>query len=510
MRSLGSIHGEHRLARVDRAYIGAMIVGSSETAEVTGGVNTTLGPALTGRHGARPRVVVITDDVLTPKMAGPAIRAWHIAQALAVESDVVLATTSELCEVTSPLFAVEAADGSRFADLERWCDVAVVQGYLLHNVPEFRGSEKIMLFDLYDPLHLEALVLTQGDSEPERSVNVANTVRTLEEQLVRGDFFVCASDKQRDLWLGFLAAMGRINPKTYEDDPTLRRLIDVVPFGLPDEPPVHTRPALRGVVPGIGSADDVVIWGGGLYDWFDPVTLIHAIDKVRVARPTVRLYFLGMRHPKPDIVESAVATQARRLAHTLGLAETHVFFNEGWVAYDDRQNYLLEADVGVSLHLDHLETRYSFRTRMLDYLWAGLPIVATAGDGFAEIISAEGIGTVVPGQDVDAVAGALVDLLGDRRAREVCRARAASVAARFRWSVVLAPLASFCAQPRRAPDEPDWPRLGAPASAAAPVLAASTGLGQDLGRIVHLYRHGGVPALAGAAARRLRLLLRRG
>ena len=177
------------------------------------------------------RVVVITDDVLTPKMAGPAIRAWHIAEALAAEHDVVLATTSELCDVTSPHFSVESADRARFAELERWCDVAIVQGYLLHNVPGLRGSQKVMVFDLYDPLHLEALVLTRDDPEPERSVNVANTVRTLEEQLVRGDFFVCASDKQRDLWLGFLAALGRVNPRTYE-----RR---------PDPAPSHRRGALR-------------------------------------------------------------------------------------------------------------------------------------------------------------------------------------------------------------------------------------------------------------------------
>ena len=62
-----------------------------------------------------------------------------------------------------------------------------------------------------------------------------------------------------------------------------------------------------------------------------------------------------------------------------------MFFNEGWVDYDDRQNYLLESDIGVSTHLDHIETAFSFRTRILDYLWASLPIVATAGDSFADI-----------------------------------------------------------------------------------------------------------------------------
>jgi hypothetical protein len=448
--------------------------------------------------------VVITDDVLTAKMAGPAIRAWHIAEALAKGHEVVLATTSELCEVGSPHFSVESAGPSRFAELERWCDVAIVQGYLLHNVPELRRSEKVMLFDLYDPLHLEALVLTRGDPEPDRSVNVANTVGTLDEQLARGDFFICASDKQRDLWVGFLAGMGRINPRTYNDDPTLRRLIDVVPFGLSDDPPVHSRPTLRGVVPGIGPDDDVVIWGGGLYDWFDPLTLIRAVDKARVHRPRLRLYFLGMRHPKPDIAESAVATDARRLAQELGLTGTHVFFNEGWVAYDDRQNYLMEADVGVSLHLEHIETAYSFRTRMLDYLWAGLPIVATAGDGFADIISAEGIGIVVPGEDVDAVAGALVDMLSDRHARDACRVRSAQVARRFRWSVVLEPLVAFCAEPRRAPDLPSWPVEGGPPPAAGvPAETGPTGLARYAAGVARLYGERGVRGVARGVGRRL-------
>jgi hypothetical protein len=42
--------------------------------------------------------------------------------------------------------------------------------------------------------------------------------------------------------------------------------------------------------------------------------------------------------------------------------------------------------VGVSTHRDHLETRLSFRTRMLDYIWAGLPIVCTDGDHFASLV----------------------------------------------------------------------------------------------------------------------------
>ena len=40
-----------------------------------------------------------------------------------------------------------------------------------------------------------------------------------------------------------------------------------------------------------------------------------------------------------------------------------VFFNSGWVPYDERVNFLLEADVGVSTHLPRPEAVYSVRAR---------------------------------------------------------------------------------------------------------------------------------------------------
>ncbi|HTZ10291.1 MAG TPA: glycosyltransferase [Acidimicrobiales bacterium] len=459
---------------------------------------------------SRRRVLVATDDVLTERLAGPAIRAWHVAGALAPAHDVVLATTSGTCAVRPRGFRAEAADEARFAELEAWCEVAVIQGYLLHKVPGLRRSRRIMAFDLYDPLQLEALELTRGMAEPERSIHVGNSVGTVEEQLARGDVLFCASERQRDFWLGSLTALGRVNPRTYGEDPTLRRLIDVVPFGLPDEPPVHTRPALRGVVPGIGPGDEVVVWGGGLYDWFDPVTLVRAVDRLRATRPALRLVFMGMRHPKPDIAESAVALEARRLAAELGLTGVHVFFNEGWVPYEERQNHLLEADVAVSLHHVTVETRFSFRTRVLDYLWAGLPMVLTTGDGFADLVRAEGLGRVVPDADPGAVAEALGELLADPAERAACRERARALSPRFAWSAALAPVVAFCADPRPAPDDPQWrpptPRPGPGGGPAddpgAPVGGPpEPGWRRDLRRVRALYLDGGVRAVAGDTRR---------
>ncbi len=152
-----------------------------------------------------------------------------------------------------------------------------------------------------------------------------------------------------------------------------------------------------------------------------------------------------------------MAVQTRQLSDELGLTDTHVFFNEGWVAYDDRQNFLLEADIGVSTHLDHVETEFSFRTRILDYLWASLPVVATGGDSFGDIIDEYGVGlTVAPG-DVDALEAALFRLLDEPELAQSCRDASARLAEDYRWSKVLLPLIEFCRTPRRAPDlvDPD-------------------------------------------------------
>src|SRR4029079_11875445 len=89
-----------------------------------------------------------------------------------------------------------------------------------------------------------------------------------------------------------------------------------------------------------------------------------------------------------EIGEMTMTTRAVRLAEELGLRDRVVFFNFGWVPYAERGRYLLEADLGVSAHFDDLETRFAFRTRLLDCFWAGLPVVTTRGDSLREVVAA--------------------------------------------------------------------------------------------------------------------------
>jgi glycosyltransferase involved in cell wall biosynthesis len=397
------------------------------------------------------KVLVITGDTIAPKMAGPAIRATEIARELSLHCDVRVLSTSSATDIGMAIPVVQASGRALRAHVA-WADIVVFQGFVLANNPWMARAGKILVADLYDPMHLEHLEDVQRLPAHKRPADVAQTIAALIHQIRVSDFFICASEKQRDLWIGHLAVLGRVNTVVYEDDSSLRKLIDVVPFGISATPPVQTRHAIKGAIEGIGATDKVILWGGGIYNWFDPLTLIKAMKILAARRPNVRLLFLGVTHPNPVFNEFDMATKAMALSGELELTNKTVFFNQTWVDYDDRVNYLLDADLGVSTHFSHLETAYSFRTRILDYLWAGLPIVSTEGDTFGDYVFKFGLGRVVGEQDSAALADALEALLFDLDSRHAAIVAVEKFRSRFEWHRAVATLQFFCLEGGRAPD----------------------------------------------------------
>lgn len=393
-----------------------------------------------------PRVVVVTGDPFGLKLAGPAIRAWSIAKALSSTCEVTLVSLSR-AESESvdgiPTIHIRAGDESSMNRVIDGVDIILFQGHALAAFDCIKRSSARIVADIYDPMHLEQLEQAKelGDAEWRRQVEDATAV--MNEQLERADFFICASEKQRDFYLGQLAALGRITIDHYRNDPELRGLIDVVPFGLSDQEPVHRRDVLKGVRHGIPREAKLILWSGGLYNWFDPHTLIRAVALLRTRRPDVHLFFQGTKHPHPGVPEMEIVQSSRELARTLGVLESGVHFNDSWVPFTERENYLTEADAGVSTHRVHLETAFSFRTRILDYLWAGLPMVVTKGDHFADLIMKEELGVVVDDGDVSQLADGLERVLFDEDFASAARERILAVRARYEWRVVLEPLIRY-------------------------------------------------------------------
>jgi glycosyltransferase involved in cell wall biosynthesis len=456
----------------------------------------------------RTRVLVITGDPIGVKLAGPAIRAWNIANALSADNDVTLMSLTLVEDVTAPfdLVQVSAGQDREFDKYEQWADVIVFQGHAMEFFESLRTTTKIVVADIYDPMHLEQLEQAKEFPRAVWDQRVSDATVVLNEQMAKSDFFVCASERQRMFFLGQLAALGRVNPANYDGDPDLRGLISVVPFGLPREFPEVNRAVLKGVLPGIGADDKVLLWSGGLYNWFDPKSLIRAVAVLAETRPEVRLFFQGTKHPHPGVPEMQIVGESRALAESLGVLDSAVFFNRSWVDYADRHNYLHEADAGVSTHFDHIETTMSFRTRILDYLWAGLPMVVTDGDVFAELVEKEGLGVVVPAGDVAALADALERILFDEELIASAKENIARVREQFYWDRVLEPLVQFVAEARHAPDLVRTTKRGKKSRGIEPQRKPSrkVGVRHNVTRAVFYLRNGGPLVVARKVARRLK------
>src|SRR5205085_8054157 len=95
-------------------------------------------------------------------------------------------------------------------------------------------------------------------------------------------------------------------------------------------------------------------------------------------------------------------------------------------------------------HNPSLETRLSLRTRFLDALAAGCPVVTSEGGAMSRLLVEHQAGWVAPVGDAPALARVLAEALDDPASR---RAGARELAAAFEWDRVLAPLIRFCREP---------------------------------------------------------------
>jgi glycosyltransferase involved in cell wall biosynthesis len=379
------------------------------------------------------RILILSPDVITERMAGPAIRYWEFAQQLS-HVPVTLAIPNDMTSILhSHNITLVQHQQNNIDTLIQQHDIIIFQGYIFDIYPQLKSCNKILVTDLYDPVPLEGLEQHKDWSPNEAMPRIFEQVNMLNQQLELADYFLCASERQRDLWLGHLLALGRINPYTYQH---IKQRVLIVPYGLPDTAPQRTGNGLR-----LDKADNrfILLWGGGIWQWFDPLTPIKAVQRLSNKYPHIQLIFLGTKHPNPTIPPMPMQNTAETLAKELGVYNKQVIFQAGWVPYNQVQNYFLDANVGISAHFDTLETHYSFRTRILHYLWTGKPIITTKGDIFAEHIQHYQAGIVVDYKSENAWIDA-IEMMQDEACYAKYQQGVKQLAQKYYWSNITQPL----------------------------------------------------------------------
>jgi glycosyltransferase involved in cell wall biosynthesis len=302
-------------------------------------------------------------------------------------------------------------------------DVAVVQGHIANDF--FAHARAIpAVVDLYDPFVIENLHYFES-----RGAEVFHHDHaTVLNSLLRGDFFLCASKSQRLFWLGMMLGAGRLNPLTFDSDPSLDSLIAMAPFGVP---PPRQR----------STASEPRVLFGGIYDWYDPILAIDAIALARESLPNISLTF--NKHPNPSITPQGKTAEAIEYVKRKRY-ESFVRF-EPWFEYERRGEFFDRFAIALLTFPQSLETELSMRTRVYDFLWGGLPIVSSPAPGTDEILARYGCGVTVDSNSPRAFADAVLQTFSKQAALRNATQR---FVAEHQWPEALRALREFCREPR--------------------------------------------------------------
>jgi glycosyltransferase involved in cell wall biosynthesis len=393
------------------------------------------------------RLALVPSEPIRPRMAGIGIRYLELARRLPAHGlEITLVTAGgiedvpEVPEGVSVRAFVRGALRKVLGD----ADAVLAQGQLANDVL-LEMPDLPCAIDLYDPWLVENLHYAEGlGLGPYR-----NDHATWVLQLTRGDFFLCSCEEQRLYYQGLLTALGRVNPPLVARDPDLNRLIATLPFGVPES---MTQERLAQVsVSGDDSEPGPIlpprspgerrILFGGLYDWYDPWPVLEAIAERQEGDWTLLL----VRNPNPGSTPQERLAEVESWCRRRGLWQSRVQTFD-WLPAERRYDLLREVDVLAATHQPSLETRLSLRTRFLDALAVGCPVLATEGGAMSRLLVEHDAGWVVPPCDARAVRVALEELLADPTAK---RAGAKRLIAEFHWSRVVEPLVRFAQAPYR-------------------------------------------------------------
>ncbi|HXI14675.1 MAG TPA: glycosyltransferase [Thermoanaerobaculia bacterium] len=371
-------------------------------------------------------VVVFTPDVVGSRMAGPGVRAFHLAWELARHVPTTLLAKLDDFDAAvlggrTPPEQLKAVNTRSAGWREHLREPALVISQPHREILQLRGAAKRVIWDLFDPVVLEMKEMTRAPIALRHRVHFEREWWRLRRALASGAARIHATPAQRHFYSGVFSAL-RGHAGDWGDS-WLH-----VPFGVEEVVPARGGDEHRLETPSL-------IWGGGVWEWLDPATAIEAVRQANQGGVRCTLRFLGLSRPD-DMSSNESLRKTRALIDSApGLVVT----NE-WTPYRERSQWLLASRASIMLHRKSLESDYSIRTRFFDSLWCGVPVIASEGGYVAEIIRDEGLGVIVPPGDRGAVVAAIGRLFEDDEFHASCVKNMERVKPRFLWRRVCEPL----------------------------------------------------------------------
>ncbi len=235
--------------------------------------------------------------------------------------------------------------------------------------------------------------------------------------LRRGDLFSVCGTPQRHATVGELAMVGRLNRHTFGYEFVRVVLPGAPPCNPAQEPPIRPRTFLQ--TWGIGDEDFVVLWCGGYNTWTDVDTLFAGLEEAMAQHPSIRYVSVGANtYQGPDNVYQRFLAMVERSPFR------DRFHMLGWRPWSEIARFYRESDVGLNIDALHYETLYGTRTRLVEMIGAGLPVVTTLGAELSYLLEAAEAARTFAIGDATTLARHLVALATEPGLRERLAANA--------------------------------------------------------------------------------------
>ena len=369
------------------------------------------------------KILVLTDDHLGPVMAGSALRAWELGRALENAGHQVLIAGAPGSTPPGP--------GPDVTTKARWSWAEAVVSAPWNLPPQAFVRRSLLIVDGVTPLPAELASMPQSKAVRRRR-------RTAQARIplvaARADALLVAGRTQMHWWS---TQLNRSRPEM--------PILDT-PFGVPETPP----PPQQAEIPGVPPNHAVVLWWGGVWPWLDLETLLAA--RARLGNAPISIVVPVAARPGSS-TSAFGPTDLRRMAEAHGLKAPHVVGLDQWIPYAERHLVLNRTSLLAVLHRAGPETTLSFRTRALDGLWAGVPLLLSEGGEVSDLAHHHGWGGVVRPGDINGTAAALEMLLTEKEQLR-CRANLERARPFWSWNQLLEPLVEALPTLRQGPRGP--------------------------------------------------------
>jgi glycosyltransferase involved in cell wall biosynthesis len=216
--------------------------------------------------------------------------------------------------------------------------------------------------------------------------------------LTRADAFSTVSRRQRDALLGQLLLLGMTDAQVeqmrnaeggtrketeeeLQSNPRDAGIVDLIhpmPCAverlelLPRPSPAERAALLESA--GLPPDSLVALWSGGFNAWADPLTLVAGLELAMRREPRLRLVATG--GPLPGYLSRVYETMRAATAASRHVARFHLL---DWLPLETAQRWAAAADVGLMVDRPCAETQLGARNRLLTFVAAHCPVVATRG-----------------------------------------------------------------------------------------------------------------------------------